>query len=98
MIDTLRRLINQVAPEVEETIAYGMLGYPGVASLAAQKGYVALYLDPEVLTRFDDLLDSVDHGRSCLRFRPADPIPLDAIRALLAARWDKSGRGATPEA
>ena len=93
MIDTLRSLISQVAPGVEETIAYGLLGYPGLASLAAQKGYVALYLDPEVVSRFDGLLVQVDHGRSCLRFRRSEQIPVDAVRAMLVARLDKS-RGA----
>jgi len=95
MIDTLRGLITQVDPEAEETMAYGMLGYPGLASLAAQKGYVALYVDPEVLSRFGEQLRAIDHGRSCLRFRWPDQIPIETVRAMLTARLQKS-RGLAP--
>ncbi len=49
MLETIRRAILSVAPDTEEIIEHGMLGYPGLANLAAQKHYVALYVTPAVL-------------------------------------------------
>jgi hypothetical protein len=57
LLEAVRSVIREVAPEVKEGIAHGMLDYPGLANLGAQKHYVALYVAPEVLEahrpRFD---------------------------------------------
>ena len=37
MLEIIRGVIFEVAPQTEEIIEYGMLGYPGLANLAAQK-------------------------------------------------------------
>ena len=42
LLETIREVIFQVAPDMDETIDYGMLSYPGLASLAAQKLSVSL--------------------------------------------------------
>jgi hypothetical protein len=63
-------------------------------ALGAQKNYNALYLmsvymDPEREKKFrDDFLASgkkLDMGKSCLRFKSADDIPLDLIAKTVAA-------------
>ena len=58
-----------VAPDVVESIGHGMLDYPGIANLAAQRQYVSLYVPPTVLDRHRDALDGISCGRSCVRFR-----------------------------
>ena len=63
-------------------------------ALAAQKNYNALYLmgvygrpDAEARLRqaFADAGKKMDMGKSCLRFRSLDELPLDAIADLVAA-------------
>lgn len=83
LLEAIRRVILEVAPEVEETVGHGMLDYPGLANLAAQKHYVALYVAPSVLERRRRDFPGVDSGRSCLRFRRADQVDRVALERLL---------------
>jgi hypothetical protein len=63
------------------------------AALAAHKSYCALYLmtaygDPKesawLAREFDKAGKKLDMGKSCIRFRSADDLPLDAIGEILA--------------
>lgn len=87
----------------EEGIDHGMITYCvplsrypdtyngrplGIAALAAQKGYYALYLmsvygDPKERERFEDAYRKagkrLDMGKSCVRFRSLDDLPLDVV-------------------
>ena len=83
LVDHVRRVILEVAPSVEEGVRYGMLDYPGLANLAAQKRYVALYVASEVLARHADAFPGVDRGKSCLRFVRVSQAEPAALRALL---------------
>ena len=65
----------------------------GLAALASQKGHMALYLnsvygDPETerwfRERYDETGKHLDMGKSCLRFRRIDDLPLDVIGEVLA--------------
>ena len=62
------------------------------AALAAQKNHLALYfmpIDAKVLGRlkaaFKQAGKKLDMGKSCIRFKQADDLPLDAIGAEIAA-------------
>jgi len=70
------------------------------AALASQKNYLSLYLmpiypggafDKRVRHAFAVAGKRLDMGKSCIRFRCADDLPLDAIGNLVAAlpmeRW-----------
>lgn len=81
----VRGLVQAAAPDVAEGMRYGMLNYPGVCSLAAQKHYVALYVDPATVDRFRDRLGDLDCGRSCLRFKRVEQVPSDVVREILQA-------------
>jgi uncharacterized protein YdhG (YjbR/CyaY superfamily) len=83
MLETIRNAILSVAPDTEEIIEHGMLGYPGLANLAAQKHYVALYIKPAVLAKHRDRFPGADCGKSCLRFRRPDQIDPKKLRVLL---------------
>lgn len=63
-----------------------------LAGLAAQKNYLSLYfmpIDAKVLGRlkaaFKQAGKRFDMGKSCIRFKQADDLPLDAIGAEIAA-------------
>ena len=96
LIDVLRSAILSIDPDLEEGVRYGMLDYPGLANLAAQKSYVALYVMPAVLAKFTDRFPGVSCGKSCLRFHRLDQINeavlvemLQAVRG--ARRSDEAG-------
>jgi hypothetical protein len=71
-----------------------------VACLASQKGHMSLYLmgvyaSPDRRRRFEQAFrkagKKLDMGKSCIRFRTADDLPLPAIATLVAstpaAKW-----------
>lgn len=84
VLETVREAILDRYPELEEGIEYGMLSYPGVGHLAAQKHYVSLYVDPEVLDQFRDRLPR-DCGKSCVRYRRQEQIDRDLLIEILNA-------------
>ena len=86
----------------------------GVAALAAQKNYYALYLnsvyqDERLATRLRDACakagKKLDMGKSCIRFRKLDDLPLDAIGDIVAsvpvddfiAQYERARGKLTPE-
>jgi uncharacterized protein YdhG (YjbR/CyaY superfamily) len=85
MLDLIRDVVFDVAPESDEIIEYGMLGFPGLANLAAQKHYVALYVKPAVLAEHRHRFPGIDCGKSCLRFRRSEQIDPESLRDLLRA-------------
>jgi uncharacterized protein YdhG (YjbR/CyaY superfamily) len=83
LLEALRTLVLETAPGLEEGIRYGMLDYPGLANLAAQKHHVSLYVAPCVLARHSAAFDGIDRGKSCLRYRRLDQVDPDRLRTLL---------------
>ncbi|MHA2314012.1 MAG: DUF1801 domain-containing protein [Candidatus Hermodarchaeia archaeon] len=73
ILESNRSLIFEVTSQVKEGIKYGMLHYSlnevDLALLAAQKHYVSLYLDPQVVDQYRPALKKLDIGKSCLRYR-----------------------------
>ena len=85
LLEAIRSLILEAGGGVTENIEYGMLSYPGIASLAAQKHYVSLYVSPAVLAEHKGSFPGIDMGKSCLRFRRIDQVDQAALRSLLQA-------------
>lgn len=79
----VRGVIRERHPDIGEGIAYGMLDYPGLANLAAQKNYVVLYVAPEVLAKHKANFPGADCGKSCLRLKSLGQFDADALAALL---------------
>jgi hypothetical protein len=96
-LEAIRSIILEVAPDVREAIGHGMLDYPGLANLAAQKDFVALYVAATVLTRRKGDFPGVSAGKSCLRFRRLAQLDREALARLLrevhAFRREESGEG-----
>ncbi|HUR82691.1 MAG TPA: DUF1801 domain-containing protein [Thermoanaerobaculia bacterium] len=110
VITEMRKLIRKHLPKgYAESVSSGMLTYCiplsrypdtynkqplGIAALAAQKNYYALYLmgaymnpslTAELKAAFDAAGKRMDMGKSCLRFKSLDDLPLAAVGKVLAA-------------
>ena len=83
----LRALIHEVAPEVVETMQYRMPTYEHgegkLCAFASQKRYISLYLEVEMLDKHRQELEALDLGKSCVRFKRLEQLPLDTIRRIL---------------
>ena len=93
----VRDVIRREHADIEEGIRYGMLDYPGLANLAAQKSYVSLYLLPDVLAEFRARFPAARSGKSCLRFRKPSDIDPDALAELLRSVRRERAKRASEE-
>lgn len=86
-LKVLRELILQVAPEAEETMRYRMptyeIGGRMFCAMASQKHYLSLYADPETVARHAGALAHLSLGKSCIRFKRLEDLPMETIRAAL---------------
>ena len=85
LLEALRAVILRDHPDISEGLRYGMLDYPGLANLAAQKAYVALYVKASVLAEFRPRFPGLNCGKSCLRFKRLEQIDADTVADLLRA-------------
>lgn len=86
-LETLRELIFTVVPDVEENFKYRMPTYfmdgESLCAMASQKNYISLYMDVELVEMHKGELDHLDTGKSCIRFRNLEQLPLDTVEAIL---------------
>ncbi|MGD2178495.1 MAG: DUF1801 domain-containing protein [Anaerolineae bacterium] len=99
-LERLRALVFQVAPDATETMRYGMPAYDvggkELCLFASQKRYVSLYLDPKIVERYRGELEGLSLGKSCVRFRNLERIPLGTVEHMLkdiARRGAREGDG-----
>ena len=70
-----------------ETIKYRMPTYEygdGVlCAFASQKHYMSLYMDTDIVEKHREELTGLSIGKSCIRFKKMDQLPLDTIKRML---------------
>lgn len=85
----LRSLVRAGAPGLEETMNYGAPTYvdsDGTPKVAfnSQRRYMALYFcDGGIPKEARTSLAGLDCGKSCIRFRSLDQLPLDVVKSLV---------------
>lgn len=82
----LRKLILSIAPKARETMLYGMPAYlldEPFCAFASQKHYMALYCCDDLVDQYRSRLGKLDCGKSCIRFRKIEDLPMDVISSLL---------------
>lgn len=91
----LRVLIQEAAPNAAESMKYRMPTYEydgGVlVAFASQKRYMSLYMDTELVEAHRQELAGLNVGKSCIRFRRLEQLPLDTVRAILDETLEKVG-------
>ncbi|MFW5692267.1 MAG: iron chaperone [Chloroflexota bacterium] len=98
--DDLRQLqafLRQQLPEATEDLTYGMPTYSQndqvIVSMASQRNYMSLYMDMELVEQHRDQLGDLNCGKSCIRFKKLDDLPLDVIGTILKETIDKQRAG-----
>lgn len=94
VMETLRRAVNEAAPQAAETVAYNMPALRvGGRFLLSYEAYTNHY---SVFPRTDRMADQLgsellpyQHGKGTLRFPAGQPLPLDLIRRIVAIRHDE---------
>jgi uncharacterized protein YdhG (YjbR/CyaY superfamily) len=83
----LRALILAVVPDAVETMKYRMPTYEygaGVlCAFASQKQYMSLYMETNAVAQHRQDLRGLSVGKSCIRFRKLEQLPLDVVKRML---------------
>jgi uncharacterized protein YdhG (YjbR/CyaY superfamily) len=86
-LSQVRSLILETVPDAVETMKYRMptygYGEAILCAFASQKHYMSLYLETRIMDRHREELQDLDLGKSCIRFKKVEQLPLDRIRTML---------------
>ena len=85
-LEIVRSLILDTVPDIEETMRYNMPTYEKddmVCALASQKHYISLYMDVDLVEEHKKELKHLDVGKSCIRFKRIDDLPLKTVKEIL---------------
>jgi uncharacterized protein YdhG (YjbR/CyaY superfamily) len=96
VLELLRRLCREELRGFDETMRYGMPGYERAGAVeigfARQRRNVSFYvLRTAALQANLDRLAGLSVGKGCIRFRRADDVDEETVRALLAATVAEGG-------
>lgn len=95
-LEQLRKLL--LSHPLEEGIQYKMLSYSDdrgvIFFLNAQKSYTALYVgDAKKVDPTGALLEGIDHGKGCLRFKKSTSVAESRIAEFIAKTVDMWKKG-----
>lgn len=86
-LDEIRALIQNLVPEAEENIGYGIpvfrlkgkyfIGYGGA------KRHCALYPGSGILEKYRDELAVYDTSKGTLRLKPGEPLPIELLSKMI---------------
>ena len=92
-VSSLRELIFETIPEAEETFQYKMPTYDAggdfLAAVASQKHYISLYMNTDMVEAHKDELSHLNCGKSCIRFKRLEDLPLETVKSILLETFTK---------
>jgi uncharacterized protein YdhG (YjbR/CyaY superfamily) len=89
ILEEIRSIIREMAPDAEEVISYQMPTYRlhgNLVHFAAFKNHIGFYPTPTGVAAFEDELMPYRHAKGSIRFPLDQPIPYDLIRKIVAFR------------
>jgi uncharacterized protein YdhG (YjbR/CyaY superfamily) len=95
-LERVRALVFETVPDIQETMRYRMPTFElndVVFAVASQKHYMSLYLDPALVEKHKGELQGLDCGKSCVRFKRIEDLPLDTIRKIIEEMVESSKAG-----
>ena len=93
----VRTALKKAHPRIEESMKYRMptylVGEHHVGAFNKQKNYLCLYLNPEAVDPYRKELKAagLDCGKSCLRFRKPEQLPLALAAKVIKAAGKLAG-------
>lgn len=94
ILNEIRQIILEEAPEATEKIAYGMPGFylnkKPLVYFAAYKNHIGFYATPTGHEEFKKELSVYQQGKGSVQFPLKDEIPYQLIRKIVKFRKNKS--------
>lgn len=90
LLNQVRSIINQAAPDAEESIGYGMPAYKThgkpLVYFAAFKNHIGFYATPTGHAEFAKELSKYKQGKGSVQFPIHQPMPLELIAQIVEFR------------
>ncbi len=90
VLEELRALVREIAPDATETISYAIptfdLNGRHLVHFAGYAKHVGLYPTPTGMAAFDEELAPYKRGKGSARFPLGQPLPIDLIRRIVEFR------------
>ncbi|MBT2582610.1 DUF1801 domain-containing protein [Planococcus sp. ISL-109] len=89
ILQTLRRVIQEEAPDAQEAIKYQLPTFVlngNLVHFAAFKHHIGFYLVPSGITAFQQELAAYKQGKGSVQFPLDQPMPYDLIRRIVRFR------------
>lgn len=96
VLNDIRALIKETAPEAVESISYGMPAYKTnkkpLVYFAGYKSHIGFYATPQGHEKFQKELSKYKQGKGSVQFPLDQPMPMQLIKDIVLFRVD-SNRG-----
>lgn len=83
----IRKLVQKLAPEANETMTYGVptfkLNDEIIINFAAFKGHYGIYPEPETIIHFKEELAKYETSKGAIKFPFDEPLPLKLIERIV---------------
>lgn len=90
LLEQIRNVIKETAPEAEESISYGMPAYKikgkPLVYFAGYKNHIGFYATPTGHEAFAEELSKYKQGKGSVQFSLNEPIPFDLIKRIVIFR------------
>ena len=93
ILENLRKVIKETAPEAQEAISYNMPGYKLNGMLlwfAAAKNHIGLYPTASPIIFFKEALKEYKTSKGAIQFPINKPIPLVLVREIIKLKVDEN--------
>ena len=94
LLEQVRIIIKNTAPDAEESISYGMPAYKlnskPLVYFAGYKKHIGLYATPSGHEAFAEALSQYKKGKGSVQFPVNEPLPLDLIERIVAFRKNEN--------
>lgn len=89
-LQTIRKIANEIVPNGEEAIKYGMptirISGKNLVHFAAFKNHIGLYPTPSAITEFDKELLSYKTSKGAIQFPSDKDLPIKLIEKIIKFR------------
>lgn len=97
ILNKIRNLIQETAPEAVEKFSYQMPTYDyhgNLVHFAAYKKHIGFYPTPSGITAFKEQLSKFKNAKGSVQFPLNEPLPYDLIREIVLFRVNENGEKA----
>jgi uncharacterized protein YdhG (YjbR/CyaY superfamily) len=89
ILEELRRVIHDTAPDAEEAMRYGIPTFRlngNLVHFAAFKSHIGFYPAPSAISAFTEELSRYRHSKGTVQFPTDEPVPFELVREIVRYR------------